>query len=226
MSSAILSSYLLRTIQIVWLDLLLSGDNAVVIALACRRLPTKKRRTAIALGAGAAIVLRIAFAVLILRLLEIPYLKIVAAILLVWISVRLVRDASEKESVSSAVSVWQAVRIIAFADAVMSLDNVLAITAAAGGNAWLVVFGLLLSLPLVVFGASVFVRLLDRFHWLVWASVALLGWSAGQMAVEEPMIADRLGFLPSSPALWAGAAGALLVLAISFGFRCRGLSRA
>jgi YjbE family integral membrane protein len=214
--NAWLSSELLRIVQIVWLDLLLSGDNAVVIALACRDLADRQRKPAAALGAAAAILLRVAFAAALLSVLRAPFLKLVGAALLLWIAVRLTREGRAAHGrAAPASSLASAVRVIVFADALMSLDNVLAITAAAHGDPWLVLFGLTLSLPLVVFGASLFLRLLGRFPWLLWASAALVGWSAGQMAADDPWAAPLLAARFPQPELCAGALGAALVLAFA-----------
>ena len=151
--------------QIIWIDLLLSGDNAVVIALACRRLPEQQRKWGIILGSGAAIVLRVVFAIFILYLLDVPYLKLVGALLLVWIAVKLVlpEDMADEGDVAGSDNLWNAVRTIVIADAVMSLDNVIGIAAAAKGDVVLIVIGLLVSIPLIVYGSTLILKALDRF---------------------------------------------------------------
>ncbi len=179
-------TFWISLLQIIWIDLLLSGDNAVVIALACRSLPPKQRKWGIILGAGAAVVLRIMFAMAVSLLLGVPFLKVLGALLLIWIAVKLVTDnEGEAHEVAAADSLWKAVRTIAIADAVMSLDNVVAIAAAAKGHPELFVFGLLLTVPLIVFGSQVVLALLTRFPVLVWAGAALLGWIAGEMLVGD-----------------------------------------
>lgn len=194
-----ITPYLVPLAKIIWIDLLLSGDNAIVIALACRALPPRQRKLGMILGAGTAIALRIVFAIFITYLLGVPYVKIVGGLLLLWIGVKLALGEEEGgHEVDSSENLWRAVRTIAIADAVMSLDNVIAIAAAAGGNIWLFVFGLLLSIPLIVFGSTLLSSLMERFPIIVWAGAALLGWIAGEMLVSDPMIMGYLkGFNPA-----------------------------
>ncbi|MCA3563305.1 MAG: TerC family protein [Methylocystis sp.] len=180
-------------LQIVWIDLLLSGDNAIVIALACRNLPPEQRRMGMLLGAGAAIGLRIIFALMITFLLGVPFLKIIGGLLLLWIGVKLATGEDEAhEDVKASDQLWGAVKTIAIADAVMSLDNVLAISAASHGNVWLFIFGLLLSIPLIIFGAQLITSIIERFPVFIWLGAALLGWIAGEMIATDPIIIDWL----------------------------------
>lgn len=173
-------------LQIIWIDLLLSGDNAIVIAMAVRSLPEKQRKIGIWLGCGAAVGLRILFAVVVSYLLNIPFLKVVGALLLFWIAIKLAKGEEESHSeIEASDNLWKAVRTIAIADAVMSLDNVLAIAAAARGHFELFVFGLLLTIPLIIFGANVLSKVLERFPILVWIGAALLGWIAGEMLISD-----------------------------------------
>ena len=184
---------LVSIVEIVWIDILLSGDNAVVIALACRALPTHQRRLGILLGAGAAVGLRIVFAVIVSYLLAVPFLKIFGGVLLLWIAVRLTRGEDENErEIEASDNLWRAVWTIAVADAVMSFDNVIAIVGASHGDNWLFIFGLLLSIPLIVFGSTLIMTLVRRFPVFVWAGAALLGWIAGEMVVSDPLV---LGWL-------------------------------
>jgi YjbE family integral membrane protein len=184
-----ISAYGWPILQIVWIDLLLSGDNAIVIALACRNLPPKTRKIGMLLGAGAAIGLRILFALLITWLLGVPLLKIVGGVLLLWIGIKLATGEDEgHEEVEASTQLWGAVRTIAIADAVMSLDNVLAISAASHGNVWLFIFGLLLSIPLIIFGAQLITSIIERFPVFIWLGAALLGWIAGEMLVTDPLV--------------------------------------
>jgi YjbE family integral membrane protein len=188
-----MSAYGWPILQIVWIDLLLSGDNAIVIALACRNLPPETRRTGMLLGAGAAIGLRIIFALMITWLLNVPFLKIVGGLLLLWIGVKLATGEDEAhEEVEASNKLWGAVRTIAIADAVMSLDNVLAISAASHGNVWLFIFGLLLSIPLIIFGSQLITTIIERFPVFIWLGAALLGWIAGEMIVTDPVIMNWL----------------------------------
>ncbi|HEV7329260.1 MAG TPA: TerC family protein [Bosea sp. (in: a-proteobacteria)] len=173
-------------LQIIWIDLLLSGDNAIVIALAVRSLPEKQRKVGILLGAGAAVGLRILFAVVVTYLLAVPFLKVVGALLLFWIAIKLAKGEEEAHGdIAASDNLWKAVRTIAIADAVMSLDNVLAIAAAARGHFELFIFGLLLTIPLIVYGARLLSSVLERFPILIWLGAALLGWIAGEMLLGD-----------------------------------------
>ncbi|HMN74042.1 MAG TPA: TerC family protein [Rhodoblastus sp.] len=204
-----------QVLQIVWLDLLLSGDNAVVIALACRNLPEDKRKLGIALGAGMAVALRILFTLLVVWLLKLPFLKLIGGVLLLYIAVRLVFDNHEHGEVKAEPNVWGAVTTIMIADGVMSLDNVLAIVGVSEGHFGLIVFGLLLSIPLVVFGAGFVLKLVDRWPVIVWAGAALLGWVAGEMISEDPWVANWLDRHGDPPDVVAAITGAVVVLAIA-----------
>jgi YjbE family integral membrane protein len=180
------STFWLSLLQIIWIDLLLSGDNAIVIAMAVRSLPEKQRKVGIWLGCGAAVALRILFAIVVSYLLNIPFLKVVGALLLFWIAIKLAKGEEEAHSeIEASDNLWKAVRTIAIADAVMSLDNVLAIAAAARGHFELFVFGLLLTIPLIIFGANMLSKVLERFPILVWFGAGLLGWIAGEMLVSD-----------------------------------------
>lgn len=182
-------AFWISILQIIWIDLLLSGDNAVVIGMAVRNLPAGQRRSAIWLGSGAAVVLRILFATIISLLLNIPLLKVLGAILLLWIAIKLVNGEEEDASgIRSGSNLWKAVWTIVVADAVMSLDNVVAIAAAARGHYELFVFGLLVSIPLVVFGATLISGALKRWPVIVWAGGALLGWVAGGMFIGDSFL--------------------------------------
>ena len=191
-----LSLYAVPILQIIWIDILLSGDNAVIIALACRELPERQRKWGIVLGAGAAVALRILFMMIVVQLLALPYLKVFGGLLLLVIAVKLVVDDSELEDVRAKTTLWGAITTIALADAAMSLDNVLAIAAAARDHSGLILFGVLLSIPLVVFGANVVLKVLDRWPILVWAGAALLGWVAGDMIATDPQVAAWIGRVP------------------------------
>ena len=214
----------LQVLKIIGINIILSGDNAIVIALACRSLPRKQRMIGIMLGAGAAVVLRIIFTVGIQYLLGIPYLKLVGGLLLFWIAVKLlVAEEADENSVAAGSSLWEAVKIVAIADIVMSLDNVLAIAAAAGDNVWLVIFGLTVSIPLVVAGATLIMALLTRYPILVWAGAALLGWIAGELIATEDVLqpymnefATVLGATPKLLARAIEAAGALIVIVLGW----------
>ena len=204
----------LRALQIVWINVLLSGDNAVVIALACRGLDPRRRRWAIVGGASFAVALRIVLTVFVVKLLGLPYVKLVGGLLLLWIAFDLLRSR-ESEEVAAAGSIAGAIRTIAVADAVMSLDNVVAVAAAAKNSMPLIIFGIACSVPLIVFGSQLLLGVLRRFPILVVAGAALLGYVAGGMIASEPAldrIYDRLSFDPEMP---LQAAGVVLMLAVA-----------
>lgn len=223
----------LQILKIIGINIVLSGDNAVVIALACRNLPPAQRRVGIMLGAGAAVILRIIFTVVIAYILDVPWLKLIGGLLLFWIAVKLVMsEEADEDSVAAGGTLLEAVKIVAIADVVMSLDNVLAIAAAAGGQMWLIILGLIISIPLVVFGATMILALLTRYPVLVWAGAALLGWIAGELIATEPalapymeQLAQSLGITTKTLAKVAEAAGALFVVVLGW-MLTRGHSKA
>ena len=201
--------------QIIWIDLLLSGDNAVVIALACRSLPENQRKIGIMLGAGTAVLLRIGFAYIITQILAVPFLKAGGGLLLFWIAFKLLHgdDHANGKEIKAANHLWSAVLTIAIADAVMSLDNVVAIAAIAQDNYWLFIFGLALSIPLIVAGASLVTTLIERFPIFVWAGAAILGWVAGGIIASDQAALDIFGVSHSDNwHLVGGIAGVLIVL--------------
>jgi YjbE family integral membrane protein len=185
---------ILKLIQIIWINIILSGDNAVVIAMACRGLPPSKQRAGMVLGALVAVALRIIFTLLVASLLSTPFLKIAGGCLLLWIAVKLITGEDEEgEGVKATDRLWHAVRTVAIADAVMSLDNVLAIAAVAKDSNFLLVLGLAISIPLIIGGAALVMALLTRFPILVWAGAALLGWISGEMLVSDPYLIGQFG---------------------------------
>ena len=217
-------AFWLAALQIIWINVLLSGDNAVVIALACRSLPAKQRMWGLILGAGAAVVLRIFFTVIIAQLMGLPFLKLVGGLALLWIAVKLIVPEEEAggDQVAAGENLWRAVRIVVIADIVMSLDNVIAIAAAAKGDILLIVFGLAVSIPMIVAGAALLMALLTRFPILVWAGAALLGWIAGEIMIEDPATVGYLGGeLVHKYVYWAAAAGAVFVVATGWLIRRR-----
>ncbi len=177
-------------LQIIWIDIILSGDNAVVIALACRRLPRQQQRVAILAGTGAAIGLRVAMATVVTLLLEISYLKLIGSVLLLWIALKLLAPQDEESTNGEGISnLWQAIRTIVIADFVMSLDNVIGIAAAAKGSVLLLALGLMISIPLIVFSSTLILRFMGRYPWIVTLGGALLGYIAGEMAVTDRAVA-------------------------------------
>ena len=212
------STFWIGLAQIIWIDLLLSGDNAVVIALACRGLPERQRLIGMVLGAGVAILLRVVFTLFVASLLDMPFLRLVGGLLLLWIAVKLITDDGHGgDEIKASDQLWYAVRTVAIADAVMSLDNVLAIAAVAKSNTAMLVIGLVISIPLIVAGASLIMKLLEKLPILVWAGAALLGWLAGDMMLHDPMTIKFLGSdFAHRLELPAEVVGAVLVLAIAY----------
>src|SRR5438132_698118 len=176
---------------IIWVNIILSGDNAVVIALAARSLPKHQQKQAIFWGAGAAVVLRIALTIVAVKLLEFPYLKLAGGAALLWIAVKLLVPQDEDDGeVAASTQLWGAVKTILIADLIMSTDNVIAVAAAAKGSILLLVLGLVISIPLVIFGATLLMVLMERYPIIITLGAAVLGWTAGEMGVTDPAVAD------------------------------------
>src|SRR3954465_1099236 len=171
--------------KIIGVNVILSGDNAVVIALAARSLPARQQKQAIFWGAGAAIVLRIALTLFAVALLALPWLKLVGGLLLFWIGIKLLIPEDEDPDIKASEHMMVAIRTILIADLVMSLDNVIAVAAAAGGSVVLLVLGLAISIPLVIFGATLLVKLMERYPVIITAGAGLIGWVAGEMLVAD-----------------------------------------
>jgi YjbE family integral membrane protein len=210
----------LAILQIIWIDLLLSGDNAVVIALACRKLPPRQRIWGIVLGTIVAIGLRVVFAGVVTTLMTMPYVKLIGGALLLWIAIKLLNPEEDggNSHIEPVENLWRAIRIIAIADAVMSLDNVIAIAAVAEkfeppSNYALLMFGLAVSIPLIMVGAALVMNLLERFPIVMWAGAALLGWIAGEIIAKDPLITAHLNEQTAHSAWLIGATlGALFVV--------------
>ncbi|BDR11909.1 TerC family protein [Comamonas thiooxydans] len=201
--------------KIVWINIILSGDNAVVIALAARGLPPEQQKKAVLLGSGAAVVLRIALTVVAAKLMQLPFVEVIGGLLLLWIGVGLLKGEDEEEDSGSVArqGMMAAVRTILLADLVMSLDNVIAVAAAAGGDMLLLILGLAISIPLVIFGSTLMIKLMERFPVIVTLGAALIGWVAGETITSDHMLE---GFVRVNP--WvhyaAAACGAVLVIAM------------
>jgi YjbE family integral membrane protein len=203
--------------SIIWVNVLLSGDNAVVIALAARGLPPHQQKKAIFWGSAAAIVMRIGLTIIALEMLKWPYLKIVGGILLVYIGVTLLLEDDDGDGDGDKDgdgSLATAIRTILVADLVMSLDNVLAVAAAAKGNVPLLVIGLAISIPLIIFGSTLLLKVMERYPILVTAGAALLGFLAGEMLLTDPALVARWGEQSHTTVNIAGAIGAALVVAL------------
>jgi YjbE family integral membrane protein len=203
--------------QIIWINILLSGDNAVVIAMACRSLSDRARMWGMILGAGVAVLLRIIFTFIVTTLMEIQFLKAAGAIALLYIAVDLIKPKShdEEDSVNAADTLLKAMMTIAIADVVMSLDNVVAIAAVAKGSLLLLIIGLGISIPMIIAGSAIIMAMLDRFPLLVWAGAALLGWIAGELFVTDVGVGGYLGADKAHAyEMPFAVGGAVLVLAI------------
>ena len=225
-------AFWLAVVQIIGVNIILSGDNAVVIALACRSLPPHQRLWGMVLGAGVAVLLRILFTMVVAQAMGYPYLKLVGGILLLYVAVKLVVPESSEgdDKVKAADNLWRAVWIVTIADIVMSLDNVIAIAASAemaaakvdvahavAIKATLIIFGLATSVPLIIAGSAILMSLMERFPILVWAGAGLLGWVAGDIIAKDSAL---LNWLPAATVeqlhLWAAAAGAVFVLGLGY----------
>lgn len=199
-------------LQIIVIDILLGGDNAVVIALACRRLPPELRNKGIAWGVVGAVALRVLLVFFALQLLGLPYLKIVGALLLLWIGIKMLRPADDDDhDVTQSAHLLGAIRTIIVADAVMSVDNVVAVAGAAKGHIGLVAFGIAVSVPIIVWGSRAVLWLMERFSIVIVLGAAMLGWIAGDMLVSDEALQPYVGDWPSWAHYVVAAAGAILV---------------
>jgi YjbE family integral membrane protein len=224
MEEVLTQAFWIGLAKIIGVNVVLSGDNAVVIALAARSLPHRQQKQAILWGAGAAVVLRIVLTVFAVALLALPWLKIVGSLLLFWIGIKLLVPEEDEADISASDNLMVAIRTILIADLVMSLDNVIAVAAAAGGSMTLLVLGLAISIPLVVFGATLLVNLMERYPVIITIGAALIGMVAGEMLVTDPALAGwytgiGIQFNDGKPtlgelklALIAGAIGAVIVV--------------
>ena len=201
-------------VKIIWINIILSGDNAVVIALAARTLPPEQQRKAIIFGTGAAVVLRVILTVVAAKLLELPYLQIVGGLLLLWIGVQLLGDEDDGEGEAKHHgSLMSAIRTILVADLVMSLDNVIGVAAAADGNITLLVIGLAIAIPIVIFGSTLMIKIMDRFPIIVTVGAGLIGWVAGEAIAGDKVL--RAWFPPHTVNFYlAAAVGAIIVIVV------------
>jgi YjbE family integral membrane protein len=181
-------SFWLSVGKIIWINVLLSGDNALVIAMACRGLAPRQRLWGMTIGAGIAVVLLIAFTGIVATLMVLPYLKLVGGLALLLIAAKLLVPDEEGDDVTAGTSLWHAIRIVVIADIIMSLDNVIAVAAAANGELALLVLGLAISIPMIIAGAALIMLVLDRFPILIWLGATLLGWIAGDVMETDPAV--------------------------------------
>jgi YjbE family integral membrane protein len=173
--------------KIIWINVLLSGDNALVIAMACRGLHGRHRLWGMVIGAGVAVVLLIAFTGIVATLMSLPFLKLVGGVALLVIAAKLLVPEDENDEIAAGTTLWHAVRIVVIADIIMSLDNVIAVAAAANGQISLLALGLAISIPMIIAGAALIMLVLDRFPLLIWFGAMLLGWIAGDVIASDPV---------------------------------------
>jgi YjbE family integral membrane protein len=190
------TAFWVAVVQIIWINILLSGDNAVVIAMACRALPGRQRIWGMAIGAGVASVLLIAFTGIVATLMTLPFLKLVGGVALFWVAYNLLLPDTDDQEIEAVGTLWRAIRIVVVADIVMSLDNVIAVAAAAHGNYLLLGLGLAISIPMVIAGSAAIMAVLARVPALVWAGAAMLGFIAGGLLVTDPVV---LRYVPIGP---------------------------
>jgi YjbE family integral membrane protein len=174
--------------KIIWINVLLSGDNALVIAMACRGLRGRHRLWGMVIGAGIAVVLLIAFTSIVATLMALPYLKLIGGFALIVIAAKLLVPEDEDDEIAAGTTLWHAIRIVVIADIIMSLDNVIAVAAAANGQISLLILGLAISIPMIIAGAALIMLVLDRFPILVWLGAILLGWIAGDVMETDPVV--------------------------------------
>jgi len=207
-------------LTVIWVNIILSGDNVVVIALAVRSLPQHQRKWAVFWGAGTAVVMRIILTIVAVELLKLPYLKIVGALLLLWIAVKLLMPEGGGDEIEASDNLIQAIKTILIADLVMSVDNVIAVAAAVQGNILLLVLGLAVSVPLVIFGATALVKLMERYPIIITLGAAILGWVAGEMLITDPILVQwidlNVGWIHFHllEVSWTAVAGAVLVVVL------------
>jgi YjbE family integral membrane protein len=223
------TAFWVAVVQIIVIDILLAGDNAVVIALACRNLPPHLQKKGIFWGVAGAIGLRVALTAFAASLLTLPWLKIGGAIALLWIGIKLLvpeHEGGEGHEIEGSTSLMGAVKTVIIADFVMSLDNVIGVAGAAKGNMALLIFGLLVSIPLVVIGSKLILKLIERFPIVVVAGGALLGWIAGELVASDPAAAAIMRGLPSWAHFAFSVAGAVIVVGVAQAIKARRASRA
>jgi YjbE family integral membrane protein len=208
--------FISRVVQIVLIDLVLSGDNAVVIGLAAASLPAGQRRFAVIFGGGAAIVLRITLTVVATLLLQFPLLRAIGGLLLLWIGVRLLeKNVESSETGHASSSLRDAIITILLADLIMSLDNILGVAAASHGDVGLLLFGLALSMLILMVGGSVFAQLIDQLWWLAYLGAAVIAWTGAEMFIDDPLVVDYIGHLPDLARWTIGALSAVGVIVVA-----------
>nr|WP_133567342.1 TerC family protein [Paenibacillus massiliensis] len=202
--------FLAMLLNVVFVDLLLAGDNAIVIGLAARKLPADSQKKAIIYGTTGAVLIRILATIVVLWLLQIPWLLLVGGAMLIWIATKLLHDQEEHTDIQAGTTLWQAVRTIVVADAAMGLDNVIAVAGAAQQHLILVVLGLMISVPIVVWGSTLFIRLIEKFSWIIYLGATVLGYTAAHMITQE----QGLAFMFVGHPVWQNLFIILIVVGI------------
>lgn len=197
---------LLALLKIIAIDIVLSGDNAIVIAMATRGLPKKQQNKAIAIGTAGAVILRILFAILIVYLLQIPFVHLIGGLLLLWIAYHVLVDDEPEANIKSTGTMKKAVWTIIMADAVMSLDNVVAVAGAADGHIGMIALGVAISIPIMIFGSKLIVRVMDKYTWIAYVGAGILAWTAGEMITADEFVIDQLN-LNHGPVVYVIVAG-------------------
>lgn len=221
------AAFFIALLKIIWVNVLLSGDNAVVIALAARNLEAGQQKKAIVFGSGAAIVLRVVLTLFAVQLLQLPWLKLLGAVLLLWIGIQLLADSDDDADVHAHTSLWGAVRTILIADLVMSLDNVIAVAGAAetapeNVRMLLLIIGLSLSIPLIIFGSTLLLKLMERFPVIITLGAALLGFVAGEMATTDAAVHEWFEVHLHGLDFAVSISGAIFVVAFGMALARRG----
>ncbi|MBD2870154.1 TerC family protein [Paenibacillus arenilitoris] len=202
-------------LTIVFIDLILAGDNAIVIGLAARNLPKEQQKKAVIWGTAGAVAIRIIATLLVVQLLNVPWLNLVGGLLLVWIAYKLLVQDDAHDNVKAGNTLWQSVRTIIIADAAMGIDNVIAVAGAAHGDTLLVILGLIISVPVVVWGSTLFIKLINRFEWIVYVGSGVLAYTAAKMITHEKSFKE---FFESSPAIYWAFIAIVIVLTIAAGY--------
>jgi YjbE family integral membrane protein len=203
-------------LKIIAIDIILSGDNAVVIAMATRRLPKHQQNKAIFWGTAGAVILRILFAAIIVFLLKIPFVNLIGGLLLLWIAYKVLVESEEEADIQSHDRLLKAVWTIILADAVMSLDNVVAVAGASDGHIGMIAFGVAISIPIMIFGSKAIVRMMEKYAWIAYVGSAILAWTAGEMMMKDKHLANFL-HISHGPVMYAVIAG-LTILVLAAGY--------
>ncbi|MBM7565676.1 TerC family protein [Paenibacillus sacheonensis] len=208
--------FLTALLTIVFIDLILAGDNAIVIGLAARKLPKEQQKKAVIWGTVGAVAIRAVATVLVVYLLKVPWLMVVGGVLLLWIAYKLLVDSDEHDDVQAGNSLWQSVRTIIIADAAMGIDNVIAVAGAGHGNILLVVLGLVISIPIVVWGSTLFIKVISSYPWIVYIGSAVIAYTAAKMITHEKRLEE---LFDASPAFEWSFMILVVIAVIAFGLR-------